>query len=180
MLMTYSECISKYGNPYQIEKMVKKECLFKIEDGIYSDTPCYSELGVLGKKYPKAVLTGGYAFYYYGFTDLVPEKYTFATSSKAAPITDSKIRQIYIRNDIFPLGVTVADIEDTEVKIYDKERLLIELLRNKNLMPRDLYKEVIQHYREIIDSLEIWRIQEYAATFPKSKLISRALDEEVL
>ena len=27
---------------------------------------------------------------------------------------------------------------------------------------------------------EIWRIQEYAAVFPKSKMISKALDEEVM
>ena len=44
----------------------------------------------------------------------------------------------------------------------------------------DLYKEIIMNYREIIGSLEIWRIQEYAAIFPKSKMISKALDEEVM
>ena len=47
-------------------------------------------------------------------------------------------------------------------------------------MPYDLYKEILVHYREIIGNLEIWRIQEYAAVFPKSKMISKALDEEVM
>ena len=36
------------------------------------------------------------------------------------------------------------------------------------------------HYREQIQDLEIWRIQEYAAVFPKSKMIAKALDEEVM
>jgi hypothetical protein len=36
------------------------------------------------------------------------------------------------------------------------------------------------HYREMIQELEIWRIQEYAAIFPKAKMISTALDEEVM
>jgi hypothetical protein len=58
--------------------------------------------------------------------------------------------------------------------------MLIELLRNKNSMPYDLYKEIIMNYREIINDLEIWRIQEYASVFPKSKMISKALDEEVM
>ncbi len=58
--------------------------------------------------------------------------------------------------------------------------MLIELLRNKNTMPYDLYKEILINYREIIADLEIWRIQEYAALFPKSKMISKALDEEVM
>ncbi len=57
---------------------------------------------------------------------------------------------------------------------------MIELLRNKNSWPHDLYKEVLMHYREQIQDLEIWRIQEYAAVFPKSKMIAKALDEEVM
>ena len=180
MLMTYTECVSKYGNAYQIEKLIERGILVKLEEGLYSDKADCSELSILVKKYPKAVLAGDYAFYYYGLTDLIPEKYTFATTSKAAPMTDSRVSQIYVRKDIFPLGIADAEIEDTRVRIYDRERMLIELLRNKNAMPYDLYKEILLHYRKMIDSLEIWRIQEYAAIFPKSKLISRALDEEVL
>ena len=180
MLMNYTECVSRYGNAYQIEKLLNSNELFKIEGGIYSDTPDCSELNVLVKKYPKAVLAGEYAFYHYGFTDLIPEIYSFATCSKATPITDPRVHQIYVQKDIFPLGVIETEIDDAKVKIYDRERMLIELLRNKHSMPYDLYKEVLMHYRRIIDSLEIWRIQEYAAIFPKSKLITKAFDEEVL
>ena len=180
MLMTYIDCIAKYGNDYQVGKCIESRQLFKMENGIYSDKPDCSELSILVKKYPKAILAGDYAFYHYGFTDLIPEKYTFATTLHAAPIKDSRISQIYVRENIFLLGVVEMEIEDAKVKIYDRERMLIELLRNKNTMPYDLYKEILLHYRKIIDSLEIWRIQEYISVFPKSKLISKALDEEVL
>ena len=71
-------------------------------------------------------------------------------------------------------------IDGVKVRIYDKERMLIELLRNKNSLPYDLYKEIIMNYRKIIGGLEIWRIQEYASIFPKSKMISKALDEEII
>ena len=71
-------------------------------------------------------------------------------------------------------------MDGVQVRIYDKERMLIELLRKKNSMPYDLYKEIIMNYREIIGNLQILRIQEYASIFPKSKLISKALDEEVM
>ena len=47
-------------------------------------------------------------------------------------------------------------------------------------MQKDLYKEIISNYRRIIDSLEIWRIQEYLDIFPKSKMIKKAFDEEIL
>ena len=85
-----------------------------------------------------------------------------------------------MRDDIFELGVQNAIVDGYKIRIYDKERMLIELLRNRNTMPYDLYKEILLKYRTIIDSLQIWRIQEYAEVFPKSKMIKKALDEEVM
>ena len=92
---------------------------------------------------------------------------------------DSRIEQIYVRDDLLQLGVIEKNINNVTVKMYDKERMLIELLRNKNIMPYDLYKEIIGNYRRIIEGLQIWRIQEYTEIFPKSKMIKKALEEEV-
>ena len=103
-----------------------------------------------------------------------------ATKSKASKITDDRVFQIYVRDDIFDKGVETVNIDGYEVRIYDKERMLIELLRNKNTMPYDLYKEILLKYRAVIYTLQIWRIQEYADIFPKSKMIKKALDEEVM
>lgn len=72
-----------------------------------------------------------------------------------------------------------TEVDGVTAKIYDKERMLIELLRNKNLMPYDLYKEIVGNYRKIIEKLQIWRIQEYAELFPKKKMIKKALEEEI-
>ena len=85
-----------------------------------------------------------------------------------------------MRNDLLHLGEVEQIVDGATLRIYDKERMLIELLRNKNKMPYDLYKEIIYNYRKIITELEIWRIQEYAEIFPKSKMIKKALDEEVM
>ena len=102
-----------------------------------------------------------------------------AKKAKAAKLMDPKIVQIYMRDDLLMLGVTEKGINGVTVKIYDKERMLIELLRNKNNMSYDLYKEILGNYRKIIEDLQIWRIQEYADIFPKSKMIWKALREEV-
>lgn len=180
MIMTYKECIEKYGNAYQVSKVMEAGFVYKIEEGIYSDDEFESEVAIILKKYPKAVLTGEYAFYVHGLTDVVPEQYSLATEQKAAAITDKRVKQIYTRNDLLHLGEVEQVVEGALIRIYDKERMLIELLRNKNKMPYDLYKEIIYNYRKIINELDIWRIQEYAEIFPKSKMIKKALDEEVM
>lgn len=179
MILTYKECIEEYGNDYQLEKAVREEGLYKIETGIYSTQKYTSDLEVIMKKYPKAILTKDYAYYYHELTDIIPEKYYIATGAKAAKLSDSRIVQIYIREDLLLLGVVEKEIDGAKVRIYDRERMLIELLRNKNTMPYDLYKEIIGNYRKIIEDLEIWRIQEYADIFPKRKMIKKALQEEI-
>ena len=57
--------------------------------------------------------------------------------------------------------------------------MLIELLRYKNKLPYDYYKEILGNYRNLIYELDIERIQEYVSIFPKSKTISALLDSEV-
>lgn len=180
MVMNYSEVKERYGNAYQINKAMKSGCIYKLEDGIYSDNEYEPDVAIISKKYPQAVFSGVYAFFVHGLTDYVPDSYALATKAKAAPIADPRVEQIYTRDDLLMTGTTIMSVEGADILIYDKERMLIELLRNKNKLPRDFYKEVLGRYRKIIDTLEIWRIQEYIESFPKSKMIQKAFDEEVL
>ena len=69
--------------------------------------------------------------------------------------------------------------QGVKFRIYDKERMLIELLRFKNKLPFDYYKEILRNYRNHIYDLDIERIQEYASIFPRHKMISETLDSEV-
>ena len=179
MILTYKECIEKFGNDYKLAMAVREEGIYRVEPGVYSTQRYFFDLEVIVKKYPNVILTGEYAFYHHNLTDMIPERYHVATKAKAAKLTDPRIEQVYTRDDLLEKGVTEVKIHGVKVKMYDKERMLIELLRNKNSMPYDLYKEILGNYRKIIESLQIWRIQEYAELFPKSKMISRALEEEV-
>ncbi|MDO4203985.1 MAG: hypothetical protein Q4D07_05800 [Selenomonadaceae bacterium] len=179
MILSYKDCIERFGSHYKLDMFVAEGKIYKLEAGIYSTDKFPSDLEVIFKKYPHAVLTGESAFYVHGLTDVIPEKYWLATKSKAAPIKSDKINQVFVREDLLPLGAAEKSVDGVSIPVYDKERMLIELLRSKNTMPYDLYKEIIGRYRKIINELEIWRIQEYAAIFPKSKMISKALDEEV-
>ena len=179
MIYTYKECKEKWSSNYQIKKQIAAGSLFQIEKGIYSDTPDVSTLAVISTKYPKAIFTMDSAFYYHGLTDVIPDEYHIATDKHSIYISDKRIRQYYIPSDILNIGVTSMTRRDATFKIYDRERMLIELLRYKNKLPFDYYKEILGNYRNLIYELDIERIQEYAATFPKPKMISEALDAEV-
>ena len=179
MILTFKESVAKYGNQYQTEKRVQDGEIFRLEAGVYSTEKYVPEEAILMKKYPKAVLSGDYAFYFHNLTDVAPDDFTLATSSKAAKIPDPRVKQQFVRDDLLYLGAKQEIVDGYSIIVYDRERMLIELLRNKHCLPYDYYKEIISNYRKIIIDLEIWRIQEYADIFPKSKLIHKALAEEV-
>ena len=124
--------------------------------GFYSfDSRC-SELEFIAKKYDNAVFNFDSAFYYYGLTDNIPDKYYLSTKKKARKIKDVKI------------------------KIYDKERMLIELVRNKNNMSYDMYKEIINNYRSIVDELNFLKLQDYLSNFKNKDKYLKIIQEEVL
>lgn len=180
MLYSFDECIKKYNNQYQIEKMLQEGKLYKIEKGIYSDLKQVSDLEIIAFKYPNAVFTMNSAFYYYGLTDVIPEKFYLATNRDATKIHSHNVKQFFHQENIFQTGITTILYQNVEIKIYDKERMLIELIRNKNILPFDYYKEIIENYRNIIYELDIEKIQEYIMKFPKKDYINNAIQLEVL
>lgn len=48
---------------------------------------------------------------------------------------------------------------DYEIKIYSKERMLIEVVRNKSKLPYDCYKEIIGRYRKLVNEMDIQEVQ---------------------
>ncbi len=180
MIFSYSDCLKKWKTDYQIKKQLSAGNIYQIERGIYSDIPNVSTLAVVAFKYPKGILTMDSAFYYHGLTDVIPDQFHIATDKHAIYINDDRIHQYYVLSNLLNEGVTTITRRDATIKIYDKERMLIELLRYKNKLPFDYYKEIISNYRKLIYTLDIERIQDYVAIYPRNKMIGYALEMEVL
>lgn len=179
MLFSYVDCEKRFGNHYQVKKMVDEGKLYKVEKGVYSDVANVSELEVISYKYGDAVFTMNSAFYYHGLTDVIPGKYYLATRKNAYRISDKKVKQHFHREDKFYIGITTVKHQNTEIKIYDMERMLIELIRNRKALPFDYYKEIIDSYRNRIHEMDIERLQEYLSAFSNGDSITESIQLEV-
>lgn len=180
MLLSYQECLKKYGTDYKIKKSVQEGELYVKEKGIYSDKKYVPELEIISKKYPKAIITLNSAFYYYGLTDTIPDFYYVATPKNTRKISDSRVKQIYENSEAFDMGKTTIEYDGVDIAIYNKERLLVELIRNKRKIPFDLYKELIISYRKNIHELNLAAVTEYAYELPKTNMVMETLRLEVL
>lgn len=159
--------------------MVLDKKIFKIEKGIYSDNNNVKCLEVLTKKYPNAIFTLDSAFYYHNLTDVIPEKECLALRRNSTKISDERVKVIYYQDKFFEIGKSILKVNGVEIKIYDKERMLIELIRNRKTLGFDYYKEIIRNYREIKDYLNTKKIAEYISKFAIENYLYDVIMKEV-
>lgn len=179
MVYNYKEMIEIYGNDYNLKKALRKNVIFKLDKGIYSSKKIVSPLVIYSKKYPNSVITMDSAFYYYNLTDVIPNKVYLATDRNTDKINNEKIVQTFMSKDILYQGRINLQTDDGIINIYDRERLLIELIRKKNQIPFDYYKEIISNYRAIVDELDMYKIEEYLSLFKNDMNLSNILQMEV-
>ena len=176
---TRTECLEKYGSDYYINRLVEEGKLFRVDKGIFSEKEHVPELALLSFKYPKAIITMETAFYLYGLTDEVPDVCSMATKREAAPIADNRVKQVFMPKELLGLGTTTMDYQGYDIQIFDRERLLVELVRYKSKLPFAYYKEVLGNYRRILPQLNSEKIRNYAEAVPKSDMVIRTLKTEV-
>lgn len=179
MVYNYKEMIEIYGNDYNLKKALSRNEIFKLDKGIYSSKKIVSSLVVYSKKYPNSVITMDSAYYYYNLTDVIPSKVYLATDRNTDKINNEKIVQTFMSKDILYQGRINLQTNDGVINIYDRERLLIELIRKKKKIPFDYYKEIISNYRAIVDELDMYKIEEYLALFKNDMSLSNILQMEV-
>lgn len=179
MLYFHKELKEKLKSDYQIQKAVSNKEYYKVENGLYSDVEFVNTLEIILKKYPNAIFTSDSAYYYYDLTDVIPDYFYLATKRTDTRITDKSIKQVFIPNDLFDFGKTKIEIENVKINIYDEERMLVELIRKKNVIPFDYYKEIITNYRKKTDKLDIYKIGEYISYYKNESSLYDTLMREV-
>lgn len=178
MVYNYKDLKEKYGSDYQIQKAVKEKRLFKIDSGIYADKENNHYLEIFTVKYPNAVISGDSAYYYHNLTDVIPNKIYMTTDRTSGRFNDEHIMQSFSIDNFLNLGKTKIEFEGVTINIYDKERMLLELMKNKNNTSYDYYKEIVDNYRKRKEEIDIYKLQEYANTYQNGdKLIAMIQDE---
>ena len=179
MLYTRSEISIKYNSTYQVNKALENKEIYKIQNGLYSDKECINPLDVISKKYPNFIFTMDSAFYYWNLTDVIPNKFCLATKKTSIRLNKEDYKQYFVENKLFEVGKTSICIDNVIINIYDRERLLIELVKRKNTLPYDYYKEIILNYRKIASTLDPFKIANYISYYKNDNTLYDRVQSEV-
>ena len=180
MLYNWKEINERYGYPLKVREALRNGEIYKVGRGFYFNKPYINPFLLVTAKYPFAIVTMDSAFYIYGLTDVIPDKIYLATKRSATRINDAFVKQIFLSEELFEPGKTQQEYDGVLITVYDRERMLIEALRNSKSLPFDYYKEIIAGYRRISNELDYHKIDEYLSLFKRNKYLYNMLRREVL
>jgi hypothetical protein len=179
MIYTLQKAMETFGSRYQIRKALAEKRLFVMRRGFYSDETPLRDEAALSLFYPGVIFTLNSAFFLYDLTDALPDFFYVSSQRNSLRITDPDIKQSFQDKAIFSLGDSSLATPTGVVRIYDKERLLIELIRFQSRFPYDYYKEIIRNYRDTSSSLDPNKIARYTSHFKNGEKILRRILKEV-
>ncbi len=177
MILLYKDLQKEGLSDYQIKKKLENKELYLVTKGAYSTTLNYDYLEYITKKHPNAIVTLETACMCYSIIKKKPDIYYVATKQKDRKIKDEKVKQIFMTDKIYNVGANVITYNHYNIKIYDLERLLVEVARNKTNIDYDTYHEIINGYMKISKLLNINKINYYAHLFKNDKIEARILKE---
>ena len=135
-----------------LQKLIEQGYVEKVRYGYYQwiDPEDFSEVNVISRLFPDAVLCMDTALRYYEYSDRTPVEWHLAVSKDSGKsrfsIDYPFVRPYYVEPTLLELGMTTGTMDGHEVRIYDKDRLICDCLRYRRKMDREIFNKAIQKY----------------------------------
>jgi predicted transcriptional regulator of viral defense system len=135
-----------------IQKMLEENLIEKVKRGYYywSEDINSSEVVIINKLFPDAVLCMETALFYYRYSDRNPAEWNFAinknVSKQRTKLDYPFIKAYRVETALLTLGETKGKIDSTEVRIYDRDRTICDCLKNITKMDKEIFNKAIRNY----------------------------------
>ncbi len=151
-VMTTSELLEIKVYYDDIQHLMGEGLIEKIKRGYYLWIENFngSEIVIINRLFPDAVLCMDTALFYYGYSDRNPAEWNIAIDKNASRqrtnIDYPFIKSYRVETDILTIGETKGKIDNYDVRIYDRDRTICDVLRNMNKMDKEIFNKAIQNY----------------------------------
>lgn len=162
----------------QINKLLENGDITRIKRGYYelSDST-YPEEVVIARLFSQSVIFLESALMIYGYTDRMPSAWQIAVdrdSEKTQYKIDYPLIEIfYIDSKFLEVGIDTIQIEGVDVKIFNRDRTICDVLRYENKLEREVFTSAIQRYvkdpekniRKLLEYSKIFNIKNKVQTY---------------
>ncbi len=129
---------------------VKDKLYERVANGVYVSPETFpDELFILNRAYPKIIFSGETALYLHL---LVDREYSDITISVPSNFSGQRLREKGIvvhreRDELYGLGLTQVETNFSHmVNVYDRERCICDLVKNRDLYDVQTYQTALKEY----------------------------------
>ena len=164
----------------KIQSLIESCKIERVRQGYYQylgEDP-FSDIPVIANLFPDAVICMESALDYYGYTDRTPAAWHLAVKSTSARnrfhIDYPCVRPHFVQENRYLLGITTAVIDGTEVKIYDRERTMVDILFHRNKVDSEVFNTAVRRYIRDPEKKEA-QLMRYAKVFHVERKVKEVL-----
>ena len=172
--------VTKAGIPRTyISELVKKGVLERLERGVYITKYSFDdEMYRLQVKYASVIFSHESALFLHDLTDRDPLQYsvTVPAGYNSQNIQATGVKVFSIKKELYDLGLTSGrTMFDREIKCYDIERTICDIVRSRNQMDIAIVTDAIKRYSKRKDK-NLPQLMRYAESFRVTKLLRNYMD----
>ena len=130
---------------------------------------------LIQQRYKTGVFSHNTALYFYHLTDKTPLKYDM-TFKNNIRVNDEIVVPHYIKQDKYELGIDELELQDnTTIKLYDLERTIIDILRDRNKIDLQIFNTAMKEYMKRKDK-NLIKLSKYAKEFKMEKILKKYME----
>ena len=170
-ILLTSDVVNMNINKQYIKILCDENYIEKISRGVYvKKGKNLNDFFLLQQRYKKGIFSHNTSLYFYHLTDRTPLKYDLTFDSKTR-LHDNTINAHYVKNEFFNIGICSISFNDgTSVNVYDLERTIIDIIRNRNKIDKQILNNAIKEYMKRKDK-NIVNLAKYAKIFNVEKVL---------
>ncbi len=133
-----------------LTKLVKANIISRVTRGLYTNNEALeTDYMILQNKSKHVVFSNLTALYLHGYSERIPNVYNISVPQgyKGVLQNMNNVKLFYINKSDFNLGViTLKDENKNNIKVYDLERTICDIIKNKDKLDAELVNKAIRKY----------------------------------
>lgn len=150
--------------------------VIRVIKGLYIDpNKDINEFFIMGERYKTGIFSHNTALYFYNLTDRTPMSLDMTFPSNVRNTNDF-LEPHYIKPELHSLGETTLDLEDgTTIKIYDLERTICDIIRDRNKVDPQIFNTAMKEYFKLKDK-NLNLLYKYAKKLKIDKILKNYME----
>lgn len=169
--------IKKYNIHRQyLTELINARYIERISRGVYAKIgKNINDFFIIGEKYSFGIYSHSTALYLYNMTDRTPIKYDM-TFPKRIRLVNDIINSHYTKDENYELGLTTMRLKDgTKIKIYDIERTICDIIRDRNKIDPQIFSNAIKEYGKYKNK-NLYLLYKYAKAFKINNIVRKYME----